>query len=148
MACRTKAGDGMEIGPLSGLPVIRDLVTDRDAVAEAIKRGGVYSGAVVEENAPVKEDEAGARLRRCLGCLACLSTCEKRAATPEFIGPYVFVKLAQFELDPRDNADRRQQALDLGLEYCAGCKEKSCYCINGIQIKKDVLGTLLSDTIL
>ena len=58
-------------------------------------------------------------------------------------GPYLLVKLAQLQLDPRDTADRREQARDLGLDQCADCR--SCYCIRGLDIRRDVLGVLLDE---
>jgi len=58
-------------------------------------------------------------------------------------GPYVFVKLAQLHLDPRNTIDRRKQAEELGVKNCLDCK--GCHCIHGINLKKDVLDTLAKD---
>jgi succinate dehydrogenase/fumarate reductase-like Fe-S protein len=77
-------------------------------------------------------------------CLACNATCpgydfEKNP----LLGPYVFVKLAQLHLDPRNEIDRRKQVQELGLGGCGECRK--CYCIHGINIRKHAVQALVGE---
>ncbi|MBI3108607.1 MAG: 4Fe-4S dicluster domain-containing protein, partial [Candidatus Rokubacteria bacterium] len=74
-----------------------------------------------------------ARLSACTECLSCLAACPSfEAGRDEIGGPYHFVKLAQLHWDPRDGADRRAQAAELGIARCAACRK--CACPLGIPI--------------
>jgi succinate dehydrogenase/fumarate reductase iron-sulfur protein len=144
MACYTDIKEGMKIGPLSGMPVVRDLVIDRTAFFEALRELKLYIPEQGEATEPrvMQQSEAHKKLLSCVECLACNATCpgydfEKNP----LLGPYVFVKLAQLHLDPRNEIDRRKQAQELGLGACGGCKK--CYCIHGINIRKHAVEILV-----
>jgi len=144
MACYTDVKEGMKIGPLTGTPVVRDLVIDRAAFFEALRELELYIPEQGERSEPqvMQQSEAHKKLLSCVECLACNATCpgydfEKNP----LLGPYVFVKLAQLHLDPRNEIDRRKQARDLGLGDCGGCKK--CYCIHGINIRKHAVEVLV-----
>ncbi len=146
MACYTDVKEGMKIGPLAGMPVVRDLVIDRTAFFEALRELELYIPEQGERSEPqvMQESEAHKKLLSCVECLACNATCpgydfEKNP----LIGPFVFVKLAQLHLDPRNEIDRKQQARDLGLGDCGGCRK--CYCIHGINIRKQAVEVLLGE---
>jgi succinate dehydrogenase/fumarate reductase iron-sulfur protein len=146
MACYTDIKDGMNIGPLSGMPVVRDLVIDRTAYFEALRSLELYIPEQAERSEPevIHQDEAQKKLLACVECLACNATCpgydfEKNP----LLGPFVMVKLAQLHFDPRDAIDRRKQALDLGLGECGECRK--CYCIHGINIRKHAVEVLLGE---
>lgn len=146
MACYTDIKEGMKIGPLTGMPVVRDLVIDRTAFFEALRELELYIPEQGERSEPqvMQQSEAHKKLLSCVDCLACNATCpgydfEKNP----LLGPYVFVKLAQLHLDPRNEIDRRKQALDLGLGDCGGCKK--CYCIHGINIRKQAVEVLVGE---
>ena len=82
-----------------------------------------------------------ARLAGCVECLACNATCPSYDfGRNPLAGPYVWVKLMQLHLDPRNTIDRRRQAQDLGVDRCADCR--SCHCLHGINIRRDVVGAL------
>ncbi|MGE5576918.1 MAG: 4Fe-4S dicluster domain-containing protein [Syntrophothermus sp.] len=79
----------------------------------------------------------------CTECLCCLAACPRyHYEDPSFGGPYLFVKLAQLHSDPRDAADRRKQAWEMGIGECEGCGK--CYCPNGVDIFKKAIGPLSS----
>jgi succinate dehydrogenase/fumarate reductase iron-sulfur protein len=146
MACYTDIRDGMKIGPLAGMPVVRDLVIDRTAFFDALRELELYIPEQAERSVPqvMQQSEEHKKLLSCVECLACNATCpgydfEKNP----LLGPYVFVKLAQLHHDPRNEIDRGKQARDLGLDACEGCKK--CYCIRGINIRKDVVDVLLGN---
>ncbi|UCD58851.1 MAG: 4Fe-4S dicluster domain-containing protein, partial [Candidatus Hydrogenedentota bacterium] len=96
----------------------------------------------VSEPQVIKEPQTHARLVGCLECLACNSTCPNYDFDENSLaGPYVFVKLAQLHLDPRNTIDRRAQARELGIGKCTDCDK--CSCIHGINIHRDAIGVLL-----
>jgi succinate dehydrogenase/fumarate reductase iron-sulfur protein len=144
MACYTDVKEGMKIGPLAGMPVVRDLVIDRAAFFEALRELELYIPEQGERSEPqvIQQSETAKKLLSCVECLACNATCpgydfEKNPLA----GPYV--KLAQLHFDPRNTIDRRRQARDLGLDACGKCRE--CYCIHGINIRKHAVDALLSN---
>jgi succinate dehydrogenase/fumarate reductase iron-sulfur protein len=146
MACYTDVKEGMKIGPLAGMPVVRDLVIDRAAFFEALRELELYIPEQGERSEPqvMQQSEAHKKLLSCVECLACNATCpgydfEKNP----LLGPFVVVKLAQLHLDPRNEIDRRKQARDLGLGDCGGCRK--CYCIHGINIRKQAVEVLVGE---
>lgn len=144
MACHTYVRDGMRIGPLTKLPVIRDLVVDRESFFRTLAHLQLYLANPVDTSLPVREPEQGAKLRACTECLSCLAACPRyKYGNTEFAGPYLFVKLAQLHLDPRDKTDRLLQAGNLGIAHCRECG-KRCFCPNGIAIYRDAIKILLN----
>jgi succinate dehydrogenase/fumarate reductase iron-sulfur protein len=143
MACFTDVKGGMRIGPLRGMPVLRDLAIDRAAFFDALRELELYIPEQGDLSEPqvIRQTEAHKRLLSCVECLACNATCpgydfEKNPLA----GPYVFVKLAQLHLDPRNRIDRREQARRLGVQACAACR--ACACIHGIDIRRQALDLL------
>ncbi|RJP74638.1 MAG: hypothetical protein C4532_02160 [Candidatus Abyssobacteria bacterium SURF_17] len=143
MACFTEVKDGMKIAVLGRMPVIRDLVVDRAAFFTALRELQLYIPE--QEDAGhtqiIKEPETHKKLLLCVECLACNSTCPNfEFKKNPFVGPYVFVKLAQLHFDPRNTIDRRRQAKDLGITACTQCRK--CYCIHGINLHRDAIQIL------
>jgi succinate dehydrogenase/fumarate reductase iron-sulfur protein len=146
MACFTEIRDGMKIGPLSRMPIVRDLVIDRAAFFEGLRELELYipEQEGVSEPQIIAQNETHAQLVQCVECLACNATCPNYDfARNPLAGPYVFVKLAQLHFDPRDTMDRRRQARELGVEACAECKK--CRCIHGINIHRNAVGVLAGE---
>jgi succinate dehydrogenase / fumarate reductase iron-sulfur subunit/fumarate reductase iron-sulfur subunit len=144
MACSARVKDGMKIAPLAGMPVTRDLVIDRASFFDGLRALRIY----IEEQSPSSEPQVlrvpklHARLAACIECLACNSTCPSYDFGKDpLAGPYLLVKLAQLQLDPRNTIDRQEQVRGLGLDHCTDCR--SCYCIRGLDIRRDVLGVLM-----
>jgi succinate dehydrogenase/fumarate reductase iron-sulfur protein len=146
MACFTEIKDGMKIGPLSGMPVVRDLALDRSAYFDGLRELRIFIPE--QEGAPepkvIKEPETHKKLSQCVECLACNAACPNYDyENNSLASPYVFVKLAQLHFDPRDEIDRRKQAKELGIEACVSCKK--CRCIHGINFRRDVLDVLAGE---
>jgi len=125
------------------MPVVRDLVIDRAAFFEALRELEIFIPEQGDLSEPqvIQESETHKKLLSCVECLACNATCpgydfEKNPLA----GPYVFVKLAQMHLDPRNRIDRREQARRLGVEACAECRK--CTCIHGIDIRRHAIDLL------
>ncbi|MDO9535352.1 MAG: 2Fe-2S iron-sulfur cluster-binding protein [Bacillota bacterium] len=141
MSCHSYLEEGMRLGPLSKLPLIRDLVVDRKGLFQDLAKYELFIEKNTD-NTVIFEPEQGAKLRGCAECLSCLAACPKYSfGSDDFGGPFLFVKLAQLHFDPRDKKDRIEQAHSLGINLCQDCKK--CYCPNGINIYRDAISTLL-----
>ena len=126
MACVTKIKDQMKIAPLEGMTVVRDLVTDRSAFFEKLRKHEIFIPEQEETSSPksITEPKERVDLLKCIECLACNSTCPEFVGNSDsFPGPYIFVKLAQLHFDPRDETNRKQQAAVLGIHKCVGCRK-------------------------
>lgn len=144
-ACVTKITPNAVISPLHHLPLIRDLVFDREYFLQYLER---FTPFIVRKKDPETEPEIllqpseHTRLMSCRECFACLSSCPKYDYRIEsFGGPLGFVKLAQLHYDKRDSLDRVSQARQMGIENCTGCT--GCTCILGIPLNKIVIKPFL-----
>lgn len=144
LACRTPLKDGMTVRPLRSLPVIRDLVVDRDPAFNVLLPFQPWL-TLPEQTANLPrltEPEEHQRLMACTECMGCLSTCSAyRYDDPSCGGPFQFVKLAQMHFHPLDRLDRPAQARQLSIDRCASCLK--CRCIIGIPIVKMAILPLL-----
>jgi len=144
ISCLTRFKSGLKVGPLKKLPVIKDLVVDRRFLIALFRTHQLY----VMGNGDIKVtdsdlSEKWRSLIKCRDCLCCLAACPKRQGiNSDFIGPYIFLKLALLHFDPRDNQDRKKQAQSLGIENCKDCGQ--CRCPYGILIFKNAVIPLLS----
>ncbi len=149
----------INIKPLANLPRVRDLVIDRTLLDAFLKEHGIYFAANAGEAAaasgsvntspdfkPVMVPGGLVKLSGCLECLCCHSACSSLDPGGDklenFAGPYIFLKLAQLHLDPRDHVDRKDQARRFGIEKCLSCK--GCYCPQGIPVYREAIQPLLS----
>lgn len=135
LACWDEALPEMTIEPLGNMPVIRDLVTSRDAYEAALAR---ISPQLVRKQPyasfpePITEADFAptVHLRDCIQCLACQSVCPV-VAQPEsgFAGPAVLVALSELAQDPRDGAERGRIAADIAQVFkCVSCYECERVC--------------------
>lgn len=124
LACKAEIEDGDVIEPLD-FEVVKDLVVDRSPIDSRVKElnlffddCGVYSCPAVINPGKLENSK---KLRSCIECLSCLSSCPVIAETEEFAGPYFMRYLSKFALDPRDCGDRAQTGFDEGLYCCTSC---------------------------
>ena len=140
LACNTRIGEAAERGrdgvitvePMGNMPVIKDLITDMEAVHwKKIRR--VVPWLLPKEEAPEGREyivPAEAMLdvtqaMACIQCGACVSACLSMEVDPEFIGPAALAKAYRFVGDPRDGAHEERLA-DLaadehGMYDCTHC---------------------------
>ena len=144
-ACISPITADAEISPLKRLPLLRDLVFDREPFFDYLSKFKPY---VVREAEPKTEPETliqppeHAQLMSCRECFSCLSLCPNYDYKKEaFGGPLGFVKLAQLHHDTRDSIDRVAQAGEMGISNCVDCP--GCTCILGIPLKKLVIKPFL-----
>jgi len=124
LLCRQEIFDGDIIEPLP-LPVVRDLVVDRSALAELsveiyrkVDEFGA-SGLLKEEDTHNLKD-----LGTCMDCDVCYVSCPY--FVPEnktFVGPEHMVDVSRFVFDPRINQNKALRvANELGVWDCITCK--------------------------
>ena len=85
---------GLELAPLSNLPVIKDLATDMSGFFDKWARAkGQFSGtqtrhdpfaAVSPQSAQRQQADAGIE---CIGCAVCYASCDVVEWRPDFLGP-------------------------------------------------------------
>ncbi|MCE5213152.1 MAG: succinate dehydrogenase/fumarate reductase iron-sulfur subunit [Methanobacterium sp.] len=124
LACKTEIEDGDVIEPLD-FDVIKDLIVNRSTVDSRVKEMNLYIDECESFTCPAvikpEELENSKKLRSCIECLSCLSSCPVLKETAEFAGPYFMRYISKFALDPRDCADRAQIGFDEGLYCCTSC---------------------------
>jgi succinate dehydrogenase / fumarate reductase iron-sulfur subunit len=140
LACNTRIGEAAERGrdgaitvePMGNMPVVKDLITDMEAVhwkkvrrvvpwllpAEAPPEDREY---IVPAEAMLDVTQAMA----CIHCGVCVSSCLSMEVDPEFVGPAALAKAYRFVGDPRDGA-HEERLEDLaadphGIYDCTHC---------------------------
>jgi len=140
LACNTRIGEAAEsardgaitVEPMGNMPVIKDLVTDMEAVhwkkvrrvvpwllpAEEPPEGREY---IVPAEAMLDVTQAMA----CIHCGVCVSACLSLEVDPEFVGPAALAKAYRFVGDPRDG-EQETRLRDLaedphGIYDCTHC---------------------------
>jgi succinate dehydrogenase / fumarate reductase iron-sulfur subunit/fumarate reductase iron-sulfur subunit len=133
LACRTVLGpdvEEVEVAPLAGLPVIRDLIVDtRPFWGEWARVKPWFVPAESEERVPVAGRDAdlveGAL--GCISCGACYSTCEVAGHGSDYLGPAALNRALALIADPRDGAGRERLEIVGGrggvdrCHYVGGC---------------------------
>lgn len=121
LACRTivdTAADEVEIAPLAGFPVIRDLIVDTRPFWREWARVQPWfvPNGPTAERVPIdsEEDRTLQRTLGCIGCGACYSTCEIAGAHRDYIGPAALNRALALIADPRDAAAEERLAVVAG----------------------------------
>jgi succinate dehydrogenase/fumarate reductase iron-sulfur protein len=133
LACRTVVAAGveeLELAPLAGLPVVRDLIVDtrpfwaewarvRPWFVPADDDGRIAPGS--------RADELVDSALGCISCGACYSTCEVARHGNDYLGPAALNRALALIADPRDGAARERLAIVGGrggvdrCHYVGGC---------------------------
>ncbi len=122
-------GEEVLIEPLKNFAVIKDLVIDSEPVIKRIKEFHLW---IKEKDQVLKiqpqiskkiEDAAD-----CILCLACQAYCPQ-VLDENYAGPLFFAKFYRYALDPRDDQDRLNQAIEQSkLMYCLSCNKCNNAC--------------------
>ncbi|MGN9842356.1 succinate dehydrogenase iron-sulfur subunit [Nonomuraea sp. H19] len=107
-------GEGpVEIEPLKGFPVIRDLVVDIDdflaklsSVRPWLIREGEDLPLTTEYAQTPEQLEAYKQYSMCINCMLCYSACPVYVLDPDFLGPAAIALAQRYNLDSRDMGDR------------------------------------------
>jgi succinate dehydrogenase / fumarate reductase iron-sulfur subunit len=140
LACNTRIGEAAErardgaitVEPMGNMPVLKDLVTDMEAVHwKKIRR--VVPWLLPAEDPPEGQEYIVppesmldvTQSMACIQCGACVSACLSLEVDPEFVGPAALAKAYRFVGDPRDG-ETASRLKDLaedphGLYDCTHC---------------------------
>ena len=129
LACWESAEAEMLIEPLRHLPIVRDLVVDREPYEQKVmqlkpwlQRNKPYPG--FPEYLTDREMKLASYALDCISCMACFSACPviDLGSETNFAGPAPLVQMAQTALDPRDGMERGKIALEQGDVFsCVSC---------------------------
>ncbi len=153
----------IEVAPLSGFAVQRDLICDLSPMIAQIKRLEPYlqtqnvqtrnsSGklAIIEFLQHPEQLAKFELLSNCIMCGVCEGICPVYAGGEAFIGPAALINAARFINDSRDNATNRR--LDLadssdGISACQSVRACSRQCPRGIDVGEEIwqLTTLINE---
>lgn len=153
----------IEIAPLSGFAVQRDLICDLSPMIAQLKRLEPYlqaqdvqtrnsSGklAIIEFLQHPEQLAKFELLSNCIMCGVCEGICPVYAGGEAFIGPAALINAARFINDSRDNATNRR--LDLadssdGISACQSVRACSRQCPRGIDVGEEIwqLTTLINE---
>ena len=147
LACQKEIKDGAVIEPLK-FPVIKDLIVDKTSIEAKVKDLELslccdHEHDTINEDITKKDSAKTKKVRSCIECYSCLSSCPVvNIATEEFGGPYLMRYIDKFESDPRDNFDRLKEALDEGLYNCTSCGKCLAVCPKNINTFGDAIEKL------
>ena len=140
-----KDGDELYVEPFRSraFPVIKDLVTDRNALDRIIQAGGyvsVNTGAPQDANAlPIAKESADLAMdaAACIGCGACVAACPNAAAML-----FTSAKIMQMANLPQGQAERKKRAIamikqmdDEGFGACTNYYECEAACPKSISVR-------------
>jgi succinate dehydrogenase / fumarate reductase iron-sulfur subunit len=118
LACKVLVkdlGSQIEVEPLPGMPVLKDLIVDMEPFLDSYK--AIIPYLVNDEPAPPRErlqsPEERARFddtTKCILCAACTSSCPIFWTNGRYIGPAAIVNAHRFLFDSRDKGS--QQRID------------------------------------
>ncbi|MBC8514684.1 succinate dehydrogenase iron-sulfur subunit [bacterium] len=126
LACQTFVEDYdgvIEIAPLRGLPVLKDLVVDMDPFEESIRKVRPWVESTTEgEGLQSPEDfEAIEDMTKCILCACCTTSCPSFWTNPEYLGPAALVAAARFIKDGRNGAAAKVMERVGGLDGVLRC---------------------------
>ncbi|MDK6472629.1 succinate dehydrogenase/fumarate reductase iron-sulfur subunit [Gardnerella pickettii] len=153
----------IEVAPLSGFDVQRDLICDLSPMIAQLKRLEPYlqaqnvqtrnsSGklAIIEFLQHPEQLAKFELLSNCIMCGVCEGICPVYAGGEAFIGPAALINAARFINDSRDNAtNRRLELADSsdGISACQSVRACSRQCPRGIDVGEEIwqLTTLINE---
>lgn len=150
VSAATKGGDTLILRPLTGMPVIRDLVVDLDLFFRQYKKikPWLINDDPVTTIERLQSPEDRARLDglyECILCACCTSGCPSWWWNPDrFIGPAGLLAASRFLEDSRDTAtDERLEALKdpFSVFRCHNIENCTWVCPKGLNPMK-AIGTI------
>jgi succinate dehydrogenase / fumarate reductase iron-sulfur subunit len=150
LACKVRVdqlGRKITVAPLTGLPVVKDLVVDMEGFFATYR--SVLPFFVNDAPAPERErlQSPAERARyddttKCILCAACTTACPSFWARPSYVGPAAIVNAHRFIFDSRDEAaeERLEILADAdGVWRCRTIFNCVDACPRGINITRAIL---------
>jgi succinate dehydrogenase/fumarate reductase iron-sulfur protein len=117
LACQTFVSpdtDSITIAPLSGLPVVRDLIVDMGPFwaqwADVTPWFVPQEDGVAQVDPRSTEGQLVDSALGCISCGACYSTCDLTRHDRDYLGPAALNRALALIADPRDGAGRERLA--------------------------------------
>jgi succinate dehydrogenase / fumarate reductase iron-sulfur subunit len=153
LMCLTRMGDFGEddvvtVTPMRTFPVIRDLVTDVSYNYEKAASIPGFTPVPREADGTHRmqqvDVERSQEFRKCIECFLCQDVChvvrDHEDNKKVYAGPRFLMRLAELDMHPLDNLDRRKVAQEnFGLGMCNITKCCSEVCPEGIHITDNAL---------
>ena len=141
------AGEAVTVTPLRTFPVIRDLVTDvsfnftKAREVPSFAPPNLKPGEYRMQQVDVERSQ---EFRKCIECFLCQTVChvirDHDENKPNFSGPRFLMRLAELDMHPLDQADRKREAQEEhGLGYCNITKCCTEVCPEHIHITDNAL---------
>ena len=134
LACSTRLdglGDTIEIEPLNGYRVIRDLVVDHEDIYSKLKRHRIWLEPF-ERSMPIKEgvNTVISRSHECILCGICDAVCPVLLVEPSFGGPLTLTRYYKLIYDPRNKEVEKkiEYLTKLNPQLCTHCMNCSYAC--------------------
>ena len=150
LACKIRVdqlGRRITVAPLTGLPVVKDLVVDMDGFLA--KYRSVMPFLIADTPPPERERRQSPADRaryddttKCILCAACTTACPSFWAQPAYVGPAAIVNAHRFIFDSRDEAgDERLEIMadKDGVWRCRTIFNCVDACPRGINITRAIL---------
>jgi len=150
LACKIRVdqlGRKITVAPLTGLPVMKDLVVNMDGFLA--KYRSVMPFLIADTPPPERERRQSPADRaryddttKCILCAACTTACPSFWAQPSYVGPAAIVNAHRFIFDTRDDAgDERLEILadKDGVWRCRTIFNCVDACPRGINITRAIL---------
>ncbi|WEV75921.1 2Fe-2S iron-sulfur cluster-binding protein [Bifidobacterium sp. ESL0800] len=144
----------IEIAPLPGFPVLRDLIVDIDQMMNQIKKLEPYLKAdgklATTEDGKIdmfeylqnpEELKRYELLSNCISCGVCEGSCPVYAGGEAFIGPAALIAASRFISDSRDEATNQRLddiATADGIAACQSVRACSRECPRGIDVGEEM----------
>ena len=144
----------IELAPLPGFPVQRDLIADIDPMLDQIRKLKPYLQAdgvlatthdgkvdVFEYLQHPQQLAQYETLSNCIACGVCEGSCPVFAGGDAFIGPAALITASRFVNDSRDTATAaRLEAIDTadGVAACQSVRACSRHCPRGIDVGEEM----------
>lgn len=146
LACKAVIKDDALLEPID-FPVIKDLIVDRDEIDEKVSKMKLFlekSDTNTDKPELISPDETidTKKVRSCIECYSCLSSCPVLKESEEYLGPYFMRYLSKFALDPRDEGERAKEGFDTGLYCCTSCGKCAEVCPKEILIPGNAIEKL------
>lgn len=144
LMCRESATPELRLEPLDNLPVIRDLVVEREEYERRKEGLRLFLDRVSRPEAEPEQVDTAAHDRfkvasRCVECYSCLSGCPAfRENQHEYLGPAGMVQMARHAFDPRDELSRGVEAYGEGLYNCTTCGKCTEVCPHGVAPSENI----------
>ena len=140
-------GETVTVTPMRAFPVVRDLVTDVSfnyAKAREVPAFAPPSLAPGDYRMAQVDVERSQEFRKCIECFLCQDTChvlrDHEDNKPAFSGPRFLMRIAELDMHPLDQADRRGVArTEHGLGMCNITKCCTEVCPEHIKITDNAL---------